>query len=209
MTNVLFADDNQDILKAYKDLFQNKSLSSDNDKDFTGDSFNIFTALQGGKVIDIIKQCIDDDNPVEIAFISANQPPCIVAKEMVRKLKSIDPLLEIVIIIEYKNGHISDFLNYIGGADKLLFLKKPFDIEEVKQLALYLGEKYQNDRSKERLMANVSHELLTPMTSILGFSDLLLETDCSKDEVKTYAKIINNNSLLLEQLIRDLIYYTV
>lgn len=61
-----------------------------------------------------------------------------------------------------------------------------------------------SERLKTELITNVSHDLKTPLTSILNYSDLLLKEDNSQEETKEYAKIINEKSNKLRVLIEDL-----
>ena len=61
-----------------------------------------------------------------------------------------------------------------------------------------------SERLKTELITNVSHDLNTPLTSILNYSDLLSKEDNSQEEAKEYAKIINEKSNKLRVLIEDL-----
>lgn len=61
-----------------------------------------------------------------------------------------------------------------------------------------------SERLKTELITNVSHDLKTPLTSILNYSDLLSKEDNSQEEAKEYAKIINEKSNKLKILIEDL-----
>jgi len=61
------------------------------------------------------------------------------------------------------------------------------------------------DRMKSEFVANVSHELKTPLTAIKGYSELLLTQDVSLDRAKNYLKIINNEADRLTKLINDLL----
>lgn len=61
-----------------------------------------------------------------------------------------------------------------------------------------------SERLKTELITNVSHDLKTPLTSILNYSDLLSKEDNSQEEAKEYAKIINEKSNKLKVLIEDL-----
>lgn len=61
-----------------------------------------------------------------------------------------------------------------------------------------------SERLKTELITNVSHDLKTPLTSILNYSDLLSKEDNSQEETKEYAKIINEKSNKLRVLIEDL-----
>ncbi len=52
----------------------------------------------------------------------------------------------------------------------------------------------QSDQLKTAFMANLSHELRTPMNAIVGFSNLLTQDTLEEANKKTYVNIINSNS---------------
>ena len=62
----------------------------------------------------------------------------------------------------------------------------------------------QNEVRAERMITNVSHDLKTPLTSILSYSDLLSQLDLTPEEANDYAKIIHQKSLRLKNLTSDL-----
>lgn len=61
-----------------------------------------------------------------------------------------------------------------------------------------------SDRLKSAFLANMSHEIRTPLNAIVGFSDLLTETD-DLEERKAYSQIVHKNNELLLQLITDIL----
>ena len=64
-----------------------------------------------------------------------------------------------------------------------------------------------NDKLKQEFIANASHELKTPITSITGFSEILLMKEDSYDDVtKKYLKIINKESSRMTSIINDMLY---
>lgn len=67
-----------------------------------------------------------------------------------------------------------------------------------------IEEAVKSERLKTELITNVSHDLKTPLTSIINYSDLLSKDDNSADEIKEYSKIINEKSNKLKVLIEDL-----
>ena len=68
-------------------------------------------------------------------------------------------------------------------------------IEELRQAKL-LAE--QSDKLKSAFLANMSHEIRTPLNAIVGFSDLLMNSEEQGDK-EEYMQIINtNNELLLK-----------
>lgn len=77
------------------------------------------------------------------------------------------------------------------------------DAELKLQLAKEKAE--ETNRLKTAFLANMSHEIRTPMNAILGFSNLLADRDCSKEEELEFIDIINKNSMVLLNLIDDII----
>lgn len=63
------------------------------------------------------------------------------------------------------------------------------------------------DKLKSAFLANMSHEIRTPLNAIVGFSDLIAESD-DKDEIRTYLDIIHKNNELLLQLIDDILDFS-
>ncbi|AWP30621.1 sensor histidine kinase [Paenibacillus glucanolyticus] len=78
-----------------------------------------------------------------------------------------------------------------------------------KQLKLSLAEERMAVQSKNELISNVSHDLRTPLTSIIGYLRLVKE-DRYKDEVELryYTDIAYDKSLRLGGLVSDLFEYT-
>lgn len=58
------------------------------------------------------------------------------------------------------------------------------------------------NRLKTAFLANMSHEIRTPLNAIVGFSDMISQTDDAETKAE-YAKIISTNNTLLLRLIDD------
>lgn len=71
-------------------------------------------------------------------------------------------------------------------------------------LSLAMGKELKSERLKTELITNVSHDLKTPLTSIINYSQLASDKDASQEEVKKYNKIILDKSLRLKELIENL-----
>jgi len=61
------------------------------------------------------------------------------------------------------------------------------------------------ERLKSEFIAAVSHELKTPLASILGFSELLLDDNYSSAELKEFLENIQNSSLRLKDMVNNLL----
>lgn len=96
-----------------------------------------------------------------------------------------------------------------------------FDVEINQDIGLFnsLGEEFTNIKNgfekavseevksqsmKTELISNVSHDLKTPLTSIITYIDLLKDEDLSDDKRKEYIDTLDRNSLRLKNLIDDL-----
>lgn len=83
-----------------------------------------------------------------------------------------------------------------------------YDITELKETEAELIQARDKaemmDRLKSAFLANMSHEIRTPLNAIVGFSDLLVETE-ELAERQEYIKIVRENNDLLLQLISDIL----
>ncbi len=95
-----------------------------------------------------------------------------------------------------------------GGAPLRLAAPNAAAEELMAQINLLLreSEEQRTDfRSREqalrRQIANVSHDLRTPLTSILGYLQLLEQEELSEEDRKSYLDIIENRARVLQSLI--------
>lgn len=63
----------------------------------------------------------------------------------------------------------------------------------------------ESDRLKTAFLQNMSHEVRTPLNSIVGFSELLSEPGQSLQKIKSFSKIISSNSNKLIGIVSDMI----
>lgn len=62
-----------------------------------------------------------------------------------------------------------------------------------------------NERMKADLITNVSHDIKTPLTSIINYVNLLENEQLENEKVKSYIHILKEKSARLEQLTEDLV----
>lgn len=68
-----------------------------------------------------------------------------------------------------------------------------------------VAEAIKNEQMKTELITNVSHDLKTPLTSLINYSDLLSKCELDNEEAVKYVEVINQKSDKLKHLVEDLI----
>ena len=115
-----------------------------------------------------------------------------------RKDKKIVWMTEVICVNRNKEGEI---LESFGKVYDITTYK-----EKENSLLKNVDELQKNNISKDNFIAMLSHDLRAPFTSILGFSEILLnETNLPEKEKAEYLSYINDSSQNQLQLINDLL----
>ncbi|PAQ16420.1 sensor histidine kinase [Bacillaceae bacterium SAOS 7] len=88
---------------------------------------------------------------------------------------------------------------------KSVFAKMAENMNQLKQgVKVSQREQAKSERLKTELITNVSHDLRTPLTSIISYTELLKTPDLAEEERVAYTEIIDRKSKRLKVLIDDL-----
>ena len=101
-----------------------------------------------------------------------------------------------------KNGDMETKLALDPGADLYPAAENLNKIQEGVSKAV--EEKIKSERMKVELITNVSHDLKTPLTSIISYADLLSKEEGLPEHVMDYIKILVQKSDRLKTLIQDI-----
>ncbi len=72
-------------------------------------------------------------------------------------------------------------------------------------IAKAVEERMKSERFKTELITNVSHDIKTPLTSIINYVDLLEKEEINNETAKEYIGVLSRQSARLKKLIEDLI----
>lgn len=103
--------------------------------------FEIDSAFQAEEGLARVHHAIQEKRPYAIAFVDVRMPPGLDGIEVMPKLWIADPDLPIVICTAYSDYSWEEMFARIGISDHAYILKKPFDRDEILQLAHSLTEK--------------------------------------------------------------------
>lgn len=121
-------------------------------------------------------------------------------------LYSLKKSLDITIINDglkkINSGDLEYTLGNVGEREVKELVENIDKIKEGYKIAL--NEKVRNEKLKTELISNVSHDLKTPLTSIINYVNILNDPNITEEERKDYLDILDRNSKRLKSLIEDL-----
>ena len=72
-------------------------------------------------------------------------------------------------------------------------------------LQVAVNERMKSEHFKTELITNVSHDIKTPLTSIINYVDLIKKEECENETVKQYIEVLDRQSGRLKKLVEDLV----
>jgi len=113
-------------------------------------------------------------------------------------MRQIKPIREMAQATrQYAEGDFDIRMNDYGREDEIGELAASFN-----NMAESLQ---QTERQRREFIANISHELKTPMTTIAGYTDGILDGTIPPENEKQYLQIIANESRRLSRLVRRML----
>ena len=109
-------------------------------------SFELTHCHQGLDAVAAVEAAVASGEPYPVAFIDVRMPPGIDGKETARRIRLLDPEINIVVVTGFSDFSPLEITRAAGPADKIFYLAKPFEVAEVVQTATALGRRWQVDR---------------------------------------------------------------
>ena len=132
----------------------------------------------------------------------------------IRDRKIIELVLLIAFIMQYDRIRCAakaiangDFSQPVDTSKLMLFFRKHGeDLNNVSNgIEAAVSEKMKSERFRTELITNVSHDIKTPLTSIINYVDLLQKEDIDNEKVREYLDVLDRQSSRLKKLIQDLL----
>lgn len=99
--------------------------------------------------------------------------------------------LDYKIDTKYMYGDFKDFCGTLNNINK--------------GISAAVSEKMKSERFKTELITNVSHDIKTPLTSIINYVDLIKKEEPENEKIREYISVLDRQSGRLKKLIEDLV----
>lgn len=124
---------------------------------------------------------------------------------ILRSLKfvgGVDKLLEV--LHAYRKGELETYINRAALPNYLIPAAE--DLEQLGDgIKLAVDEAVKQETTKTELITNISHDLKTPLTSIINYVELLKQCDIQNETALSYLEVLGEKSDRLKYLICDLV----
>jgi two-component system cell cycle sensor histidine kinase/response regulator CckA len=109
-------------------------------------TFDLTLCRQNEEAIQAVRAAIEVGTPFSLAFIDISRNSNKDGVRAAGEIRLLDPNIEIVIVSDHGDIALEKIVSRVPPAGKLLYLRKPFTPEEIVQLAVALGAKWQQER---------------------------------------------------------------
>ena len=177
---VLAVDDEQTILDLYRGaLFR---LADHGGAEY---EFEVTLCKQGDEAVEAVRTASSENDPFAVVFLDLRMPPGpdgIWTGEQIRKL---DPYVNLVIVTGFFDVDPREIALRIPPEDKLLYVQKPFHVQEIHQFASSLGAKWHSERLLRKAtleLENANDQLLETNNalSVLARNLERIRTECER-----------------------------
>jgi len=121
--------------------------------------FAVDSALQGEEGFQKVRDALEQGKPYSVVFTDVRMPPGWDGVKTAKAIRAIDETIQIIVVTAFSDAPLSDIVKQVGFTDRLLYLKKPFDDEEILQLADSLSMRWNLEVKVRNLMSILENML--------------------------------------------------
>jgi CheY-like chemotaxis protein len=120
--------------------------------------FRVDCVGQGQEGLERVRAALRQSQPYCVAFVDMRMPPGWDGVETIDRLWREDADLQSVICTAHSDYSLDQIVARLGQSDRLLILKKPFEVIEVRQMASALALKWSLGRELRARLADLQRE---------------------------------------------------
>lgn len=224
---ILVVDDEEGVLDSYRSIF-GLVLESESDTRIqdlqaklygtaaspaTAYTYHVTCRQQATDGLQAVRESLHNDQPFAMVFLDVRMPPGPDGVWAAEQIRSLDPLVNIVMVTAYSDIDPSEISARVQPLDKLLYIQKPFHTQEVQQFGAALGAKW----IAEKRILHINRELsekVDEQTADLRLINAALEESIVKlqnserslikaqEEVTAKATDLEGTTIALQQLVK-------
>jgi len=111
---------------------------------------------QGREGAELVKQAVREGDRFAVAFVDMRMPPGWDGLETIECIWHEDTDVQVVICTAYSDRSWDEIIDRLGQTDRLLVLKKPYELIEVQQTTAALVQKWQTSRRLSHHIENLA-----------------------------------------------------
>jgi len=179
---ILAVDDHQVMLTLYRE-----ALSFKGEKYKSEFDFDVVLCEQGDAAVDAVRGAIAKADPFSVVFLDLRLPPGPDGLWTGEQIRKLDPYVNFVIVTGMPDVDPREISLRIPPEDKLLYVQKPFHIQELRQFAAALGAKWQSETLLRKVNVALEEKveelelnrkkLLDNQTKLENVNNQLMETN--------------------------------
>ncbi|MDP5280706.1 EAL domain-containing protein [Sphingomonas sp. DG1-23] len=116
--------------------------------------------MQGLDAVAAVEEALETGERYAVAFLDVRMPPGIDGKETAKRIRALDPDINLVIVTGYSDFSPIEISRAAGPADKIFYIAKPFQAEEVLQTATALAQRWKVDLDLKNAIALLEEQKL-------------------------------------------------
>ncbi len=223
---ILIVDDNESIHQDFRKILESNETTEENEyksleqelfgitnnstATISGIKYHLDFSFQGQDAYEMVRSAEQQGKPYALIFMDVRMPPGWDGIETISKIWEYFPNIEVVICSAYSDYSWDKIVNKLGSNDRLLFLKKPFDAIEVKQMALALVKKWNlYEKSKhyvddlEREVSKRTKQLKSMVQELINNRDKLKSENFIRKQAELDLASEKENLTITLKSIRD------
>lgn len=123
------------------------------------------------------------------------------SRSMMQRMRKIDRAID-----EFELGHLKIRIDE-KKQDEIGKLAYSFN-DMANKIEEQVKEQKDYEEKRKELISNISHDLRTPLASVIGYSELLLDAKEKEIDAKRYIEIIHRKALYMEKLLGQLLEFS-
>ena len=180
---ILAVDDEQLMLDLYRDALSFLSYKHQSEYDF-----DVILCKQGDEAVEAVRDAIGGNDPFAVVFLDLRLPPGPDGLWTGEQIRKLDSYVNFVIVTGLLDIDPREMTLRIPPEDKILYVQKPFHIQELRQFAAALGAKWQS----EMLLRKANLELEEKVKELEQSRKKLLDNKSKLENVNNQLMETNN-----------------